>query len=490
MADLLLGIDVGTSFVKAALCTPAGEIIAQAEEGYPTHHPQPGWAEQDPQDWWRGVVAATHKVMHGVDGPVAAIAVSGQGCAVTLIDDAGELLHPAIIWMDSRSEPQCDQLRADCADEILRLNGKAPAPYNADPVLMWLQEHRPSVIDNAQCSLTTTGYVNFRLTGEPVMNLSDASLLFAFDLAAERWSDELIQRFGLPAKLYPELAGSTEIIGALTADAARELGLPSGISVIAGGEDTPSAGLASGAVRPGMAFLSLGTAGTLYVPEARPLVDPRLLAFLHVLPGQYLIGGSMAAIGAALVWCRRLLDESMDYATLIELAAQSELGAGRLLFLPYLSGELQPINDGNARGIFFGLSMSTGRAEMVRAVLEGTAFAIAHNLEIAEEIGVPIAELRASGGPTRSPLWCQIIADVSGKQLRVLADNVGAPVGNALLAGVGVGLINDIAAVAEKSVKIAHTYEPNPAHYQEYRRLFGIYKALYPRVKDLYAELA
>jgi xylulokinase len=392
--------------------------------------------------------------------------------------------------MDSRAEPQCARLRAECAAQILQINGKAPAPYNADPVLMWLQEHRPGLIEAAQCSLTTTGYVNYKLTGRPITNVSDASILFAYDLAQGGWSQALIGAFGLPAHLYPEVAPCAQVIGALTPMAAAELGLPPGIPVVGGGEDTSSAGLALGAVQPGTAFLSLGTAGTLYATESQPAVHPQLLTFQHVLPQQYLVGGSMGAIGAALAWLRTALGYSGDHAALIDLAAASEPGAGSLIFLPYLNGELQPINDGYARGVFFGLSMHTGKAELVRAVLEGAAFAIAQNLEFAELLSSPISEIRATGGPTRSALWCQIIADVCNRPLRVLGEEAGAPLGNALLAGAGVGVIADLAATACRATPSTQRYLPDAARHATYGRLFVIYKQLYPQLKDLYVELA
>ncbi len=490
MAALLLGIDVGTSVVKAVVATPQGEVRAQAQAAYATHHPRPGWAEQEPQEWWRAVVEVTRAATVGCEAQIAAIGVSGQGCAVTLIDRAGEVLHPAIIWMDTRAEPQCEVLRDTCSAAILRINGKSPAPYNADPVLLWLQEHLPSVLAAARCSLTTTGYINFRLTGRPVLNPSDASILFAFDLAQGQWSQKLIESFGLPRRLYPEVAPCAQVIGGLTAEAASALGLPAGTPVVAGGEDTSSAGLAAGACTPGVAFLSLGTAGTLYVTQARPLVHPRLLTFLHVLPGQYLVGGSMAAIGASLAWLRGLLGPELSYDQLTELAAQSAPGAGHTLFLPYLSGELQPINDGYARGLFFGLSMSTGRAEMARAVLEGTALAMAHNLEYAETLSAPIAEIRAIGGPTRSTLWCQIIADVCGRPLLVMHDEGGAPLGDALLAGAGVGLVPNLATAVQAAATPRHTYHPDAARHELYKRLFVTYKELYPRINDLSARLA
>lgn len=493
MTDLLLGIDIGTTNVKAVLATPEGWIIAQAHAEYPTHHPKPGWAEQNPADWWRGAVEVTRTVLAGAPArpeQVVGIGVSGQGCAVTLIDDAGEAVRPAIIWMDTRSEPQCEHLRACCQTEILRRNGKQPAPYNADPVLLWLQEHEPDSIALAQTSLTTTGYLNFKLTGTPVENVSDASILFAFDLAAGTWSTELIDAFGLPRHLYPEIAPCGQVIGHLTPGAAAELGLRPGVPVVAGGEDTSSAGLAIGVTQPGQALLSLGTAGTIYIVENKPIVHPQLLAFLHVLPGQTLLGGSMAAVGAGLDWIRKLFGAEFDYVRLGEMARQSPPGAGGVIFLPYLSGELQPINDGHARGVFFGLSMSTTPAHMVRAVMEGAAFAIAHNIDIAREAGSTLTELRAVGGPTQSELWCRIIANVTGYPLTVLADNAGAPLGNALLAAAGIGLISDPAATARKVARVTRQFDPNPKFRQRYVEMFPIYRQLYPQLKTQFAALA
>jgi xylulokinase len=260
--------------------------------------------------------------------------------------------------------------------------------------------------------------------------------------------------------------------------------------VVAGGADTSSSGLACGAVGVGQTYLSLGTAGTIYTPIDAARVHPQLLTFLHVLSGRYLLGGSMVALGGSLAWCRQLLDPSLTFEALIALAEDSRPGAGQLLFLPYLSGELQPINDGYARGMFFGLSLSTQKADMVRAVLEGTAFAIAHNLAIIEAMDIPVAEIRAIGGPTRSALWCQIIADVTGRPLNVMAGDDGAPLGNAILAAKGAGLIDDPAQAALQAARIQRTYEPHPARRPLYQNLFEIYCALYPQLKDQAARLS
>lgn len=491
---LLLGIDIGTTNVKAVLATPEGRVVAADQYRYPTHHPRPGWAEQNASDWWEGTVHTVRNTLRAAQvrpGEVAGIAISGQGCAVTLIDAHGQVLRPAIIWQDARSEPQCDALRHQCKDLILARNGKQPAPYNADPTLMWLAQHEPDIVQAAQYSLTSTAYITYRLTHQAVMNISDASILFGFDLQTGSWSDELINCFGVPRYLYPPVVPCDQIIGQLTQEAAQQLGLEAGIPVVAGGEDTSSAGLAMGVVAPGQALLSLGTAGTLYVVQETLHVHPALLAFSHVLPGEILLGGSMVAIGGALNACREWLgfgDSSFD--TMIEVAAACEPGAGNLIFLPYLSGELQPINDGNARGVFFGLSLSTSRAQIVRAVLEGTAFAIAHNIRLAAEVGTPINEIRSVGGPTKSPLWCQIIADVTGYPLAIMQHDGGAPLGNALLAASGVGLIQDLAGTAAANATIAHLYQPREAHRAHYKRLFEVYQSLYGSLAKSYAALA
>ena len=490
MEDLLLGLDIGTSHIKGVLSTPYGQIVAHASVDYPTYYPKPGWAEQYPQDWWYGVIKIVHTLTSQVKGVVAGIGVSGQGCGVTLIDAKGQVIRPAIIWMDSRSEPQCERLRQCCNAEILVRNGKMPAPYNADPVIMWLIENEPASIEAAETSLTTTAYVNYCLTGQKVANLSDASILMAFDLAEQNWSKDLIESFEIPERFYPSLAPCDQVIGSLTPSAAAELGLQAGIPVVAGGEDTSSAGLAIGAVRTGQTYLSLGTAGTIYVPVDKRSVHPQLLTFLHVLTGQYLLGGSMVALGGSLAWCRNLLDPHMTFENLIEIASQSEPGSGRLVFLPYLSGELQPINDGNARGLMFGLSMSTEKADLVHAVLEGTAFAIAHNLSMIESLDIPIHEIRAIGRPTRSALWCQIIADVTNRPLSILADYGGAPLGDALLAAKGAGLIRDPAETALKAARIERFYEPDPKVRQRYQDLFEIYLQLYTQVKGQYVQLS
>lgn len=492
VGGVFLGIDVGTSSTKIVAATAEGRVLGSARSHYGTAYPRPGWAEQSPEDWWGSVVSAMRALLSqgtveaaGVSG----IGVSGQGCAVTLLDAKGTVLRPAIIWMDSRSEPQCRWLREHWGDLILQLNGKQPAPYNADPALMWLAQHEADVVERAQVSLTTTGYINYRLTAQAITNVSDASILFAYDLGEGGWSEALIEAFGLPRRLYPRIAGCSEVIGGLTDEAAAALGLLPGTPVVGGGEDTSSAGLAMGVVDDGQALLSLGTAGTVYVARRERTVHPRLLAFHHVVEGRTLLGGSMGSVGGALAWFQEVVAPQVRPEDVVALAERSPPGAGGVIFLPYLSGELQPINDGNARGVFFGLSRATGTADLARAVLEGTAFAVAHNLAVAGEIGVRANELRAVGGPTRSPLWCQIMADVTGVPLSVMPDDAGAPLGDALLAAIGIAQERDAGPAAAPPAPVGKQFVPSADRHDLYQQRLGVYTELYPRLQELFGAL-
>ncbi|MBX3083577.1 MAG: xylulokinase [Anaerolineae bacterium] len=492
MTPLLLGIDVGTSNVKALLTTPEGAIIAQASEPLPLLTPRPGWVEQDPTAWWRATCAVIQRVVQQANlsaDHIAGVGISGQGCAATLLDQHGDPIRPAIIWMDARSGAECEAMHARAGNAILAINGKQPAPYNFDPKLIWMMQHEPEHIERACHCLTTTGYINFRLTGEPVLNVSDASIPFAFDQASCDWSETLIEAFGIPRHLYPRVARCQDIIGQVTPAAAAATGLRVGTPVIAGGEDTSAAGMSVGVVRPGQAMLSLGTGGSIYIAQSSPIAHPQLLTFAHVLQHQWFVGGTIVAFGASLAWCRDLLGHT-DYNAMTALASECQAGAHGLLFLPYLSGELQPINDGNARGVFFGLSLTTHQPQLIRAVMEGVAFSMAHNILVATEVGATSTELRAVGGPTKSPLWCQIIADICRQPLVVLANSAGAPLGDALLASAALGLIPDAGEAAAKVAEVAHIYQPDPATAEVYDRLFMVYRQLYPQLKHSFAAVA
>mgnify|MGYP001770928579 FL=1 len=490
MEAILLGIDIGTTNIKALLATSSGAVLHQVSVAYPTQLTEDGGAEQSPMDWWKGVVVATRTAVEesGVSPKsIQGIGVSGQGCAVTLIDSFGRVIRPAIIWMDTRSQAQSEWLEEQLGTKIRQISGKAPAPYNAEPSLLWLKTHELSNFEQAAVSLTSTAFVTFKLTGKIVANHSDASILLAYDLSGRCWSQELISSFGLSTDLFPPLAESCEVVGSLQAEAAAQLSLPEGIPVVAGGEDTSSAALALGVVEAGQVALSLGTAGTIYAVSDRPMTHPDLLTFAHVLPNVYLVGGSTSAMGAAIRWATELLNLS-DTEALETLAAQAPVGSSGLIFLPYLSGELQPINDGKAKGVFFGLSQATRQREVARAVLEGTVYALAHNLRLIQSMGLKVCEIKATGGPARSALWCQIAADVMGIEVKVCTD-LGAPLGNALLAAEGVGLIKCAASTAAQLSRVERVYYPNSTNTRLYRGLMEIYRGLYPALRVSFSQL-
>ena len=328
------------------------------------------------------------------------------------------------------------------------------------------------------------------------MNHSDAGILLAYDLTRRAWSQEAMDLMGITPSVYCELAPCHEVIGSVAQDAAQATGLRAGTPVVAGGEDTSSAGLAMGVTSSDTAQLSLGSASTVNVPLACPSTDPRLLAFPHVIEGLTLLGGSMIGGGNAMIWIAGVVAHDGGTVSterlgqLAEEASQVAPGSDGLIFLPYLAGELQPINDGYARGAFLGRDLSKGRGHLIRAVMEGTAFAVEHNLSITRLLGAKIQMLHAVGGPTRSKLWCQIIADVTGLPLQVMQERGGAALGDAILAAWGAGLIASPESMQRVHAAAGQRYIPHPANHRRYEELVAIYKDVYPRLKDLFPRLA
>jgi xylulokinase len=405
--DLVLGIDVGTGTTKVVLADVHGAVLWQSSSGYGYQCPHPGYAEQNPSDWWHAVCRSTQSLFRenpGCQSRVAAVGVSGQGVAAVLLDRKGAVLRPAILWLDRRSAADAEQLKLTHGHAIAAISGKQPGSYNFEPKLRWIQRHEPEVWSRTWKALTTTSFITYKLTGNPAVNHSDGGICLGYDLTARRWSADLLELMGLPVSIYGDLADSDTIVGTITEDAAAQTGIPFGVPVVAGGEDTSSAGLAMGVFTSETAQLSLGTANTVNVPVDHAAVHPELLSFPHVLRNITLIGGSTSSGGLAVQWITKVLggnsctNEQVNQLT--EEASRFEPGAGGLIFLPYLAGELQPINDGFARGVFFGLDAEMGREHLTRAVLEGTAMAIEHNLSVAREVGVaPIRLVAVGGGP-------------------------------------------------------------------------------------------
>lgn len=490
--DLALGIDVGTGATKAVLADSRGHVLWQAASSYRYSSPRPQWAEQNPFDWWTALCECTRVLFDAhpeAANRVAAVGVSGQGVGAVAIDWSGAVLRPAILWLDQRCAADARDLQNQHGEQIARVSGKLPASYNFELKLRWIRTNEPQVWARVWKFLTPTAFITFRLSGTSVTNHSDAGICLGYDLAERRWSAELLDLLGLPNDVFCELAECTDTVGTVTPEAASETGIPAGIPVVAGGEDTSSAGLAMGVFTSDTGQLSLGTASTVYVPAARTTLHPHLLAFPHVLPDLNLIGGSMSSGGLSIDWLRKIFhgNRSADDLQLLNEAAQLSPAADGLIFLPYLAGELQPIHDGFARGVFFGLTAEMGRAHLLRAVLEGLAFAIQHNLSIARTVDVVPRRLLAVGGPARNTVLCQIIADVTGIPVQVMDDKGGAALGSALLAAAGAR----IATLREMQAAHAHPqgcFNPVSSNADAYEEAWRTYADLYPRLKDLFAR--
>ena len=458
-----IGVDVGTGSAKAVVFEPSRGVLGRGAAGYPVDTPRPGWAEQDPRQWWSGVARAIRAAV--ADAGVAprdvdALAVSGQGAAVVLVDERGEPLRPALIHLDQRAAREAEALAgAEFGRVVRRVSGNAVGAWNAGAKLVWLRGHEPDRVDHASGVTSAAGFVLRRLTGRLVQSTSDAGISDLFDMRSRDWARELVDAVQLRAEQLPEVAPATAEVGRLAPAAAAATGLPESVRVLAGGEDTSSAALAAGVVAVGEAYLSLGTAGVVGVAVDGGTTDePRLLSFPHVRERIDLLSGSMSSAGGALTWWSGVTDRSPA-----ELLAEAEAEPGRgaqsdVAFLPYLAGELHPINDPDARGLFSGLSLASSRADMTRAIVEGSASAVAHNVEVASTAGGPPQRLSATGGPTRSALWMQAVSDATGLPVEVVGDD-GAAVGDAMIAASRTDA--DLEQIARAHRHVSQRYEPD-----------------------------
>ncbi len=502
-ATHLLGIDAGTTGLKAVLAHADGTLLAQASQEYGTSFEHPNWAEQDPEQWWRACCAVVPQVLAaaGVSASdIAAIGVSGQGIGAVPVDAGGAPLRPAIIWLDRRSDAQCRALAERVGEaDITRINGgRIDSSYFA-PKWLWVKEHEPEVYRQTAAVLQSNGYVGMRLTGARRMDVSSGPMTLFFDSAKLAYSEALADRMGLDLAHMPPLAACDEVIGHVTRSAAREAGLAEGTPVIAGSIDGTAAAVEGGLLADGDAVEMTGQSTVVLVCSSRPYLGRDLISLVHGVPGKYLAVGASSAGGGSLRWWRDALADAErergkqagrdPFQLLDELAAASPPGANRLVFLPYMFGERSPIWDGAARGVFFGLSLSTTKADMVRAILEGAAYGLRHNVEAAASAGFAVSGMGCVGGGARSALWNQIKADVLGKPVRQLRAGLGAAMGDIMMAGVGVGVYRDFAEARAAVYAVQCDFLPNPANRQIYDDLYGVFLGLYPALKERFAEL-
>ena len=502
---LLLGMDIGTSGSKAVLIDEDGAVLASATGDYPMYTPRPLWAEQDPRDWWTATVSAIRQVLQtsgAKSEDVAGVGLTGQMHGLVLLDEAGEVLRPCIMWNDQRTGPQCDEITHRLGlPRLLELIANPVLPGFTAPKIVWVRENEPEVYSRAAHVLLPKDYVRYRLTGEYATEVSDASGTALLDVRNRRWSNEMLSALDIPPAWLPECYESTVPSANISRQAAEEMGLRVGTPVVGGGGDQAAGGVGSGIVRQGVISVTLGTSGVVFAATEKFLLEPegRLHAFCHAVPGRWHLMGVMLSAAGSLRWLRdaiageelaRSAAEGSDvYDLLCEEAGMAPAGSEGLVFLPYLSGERTPYPDPDARGVFFGLTLRHGKAHMVRSVLEGVAYGLRDSLELMRDMGVEIAQVRASGGGARSSLWRQILADVFDSEIVLTNVTEGAAYGAALIAGAGTGIYRDVDEACERTIRVTDRVEPGPAAaiYNDY---YPIYRSLYPRLAPEFKEVS
>ena len=477
---MYLGLDLGTSSVKAALFDADQRLIAQASQPLQVSRPHPGWSEQDPEAWWRATEAAVDAVaaqasLAGLRG----IGLSGQMHGAVLLDAGDRVMRPAILWNDGRAGAECAALEA-AFPRLREVAGNIAMAGFTAPKLAWVARHEPAIFEHVSTVLLPKDYLRFRLTGHHVSEMSDASGTLWLDVAARDWSDDLLEATGLNRGQMPRLVEGSETSGELRPQLARRWGATGPVAVAGGAGDNAAAACGVGVVTPGSAFVSLGTSGVLFVSNARfsPNTDGAVHAFCHAIPGTWHQMGVILAAADSLEWLSRIAGRpARDLAGAVRLDRPSEV-----TFLPYLSGERTPHNDPGARGAFVGLSQSDGPEDLAQAVMEGVAYAFADCQRVLAAAGTDFADALVVGGGSRSETWLRIIASVLDRPLRLAADSdIGAALGAARLALCAAeGADPTQVCAAPPTVKVV---EPDPALVEAYRDGYARYRALYPAIR-------
>ncbi len=502
----LLGLDIGTSGIKALLVREDGRLAASHLEENPSASPKPGWSEQEPADLWKNTVRAIQGVLarEGISGEdVRAVGLSGQMHSSVFLDEHMRVIRPAILWNDTRTAEQCREMEDRVGSQRLRQVAANPAldGFTA-PKVLWLRRHEPDNFSRLRHLVLPKDYIRWLLTGELNMEISDAAGTLLLDVRAGQWSQEICSALDLPMSILPKLLQSSEVAGGITADMAAETGLKAGTPVVGGGADNACGAVGSGVVKPGRAMISLGTSGVMlaHLQQPRILEQGTVHMFRSAVLDEFYMMGVVLSAGLSYGWLRdtiggpeRIVAEALGsdpYTLLSEEAARSTPGSRGLVFLPYLTGERTPHGDPQARGVFFGLDPSHGRGDMVRSVLEGTAFAFRDCLGLLRAAGWQGTTARIIGGGARSPLWRSIIASTTQVTVETINIDEGPAFGAALLAGVGVGSFSNVGEAADSFVSITGTVEPNPQWMTVYDEYYQLYTELYPALKGSYSRLA
>ena len=477
MSGPLFGLDVGTSGVKGLALDRAGAVVGLAEAGYVLSTPRPGWAEQDPNDWWQATQSVLDRLADLAGAP-AGIGLSGQMHGLVALDAQDKVLRPAILWNDQRTAAECRQIEHTLGlERLISLTGNRALPGFTAPKLIWLRSNEPDVYAQIARVLLPKDYVRLRLCGEHATDVSDASGTLLLDVAGRRWSEEVLSALELDPAWLPRVLESPVVSG-LTSD---------GVPVAAGGGDQAAGALGVGVTRPGPVSVALGTSGVVFAAADEFQADPggRVHSFCHAVPGAWHVMGVMLSAAGSLAWLRDAIGSGVPYDALLAGAENWGPGTEGLVFLPYLAGERTPHVDPDARGAFVGLGLRHDRAALVRAVLEGVAFGLRDSLDLVAELAIKPTLGRVSGGGARSELWLRILASVLELPLQRVAVDEGAAFGAAILGGVAAGVWPDVHAAVSATVRPRECVEPVPQWIEEYRHRRQYFRSLYPALAAL-----
>ncbi len=496
----LLGIDVGTGGTRALILDDSGTVLGSATADHaPFASPHTGWAEQDPDDWWRACRQAVPRALEaaGVDArSIAAVGLTGQMHGATLLDADGVVVRPALIWCDQRTQAECDALTEQIgAGRLIELTSNPALTGFTLPKLLWVRNTEPDAWSRVRHVLLPKDYIRYKLTGRLATDVADASGTLLFDVARRQWSDDMLRATGIDAALLPEAFEGPQVTGAITAAGAEATGLVAGTPVVAGGGDQAAGAVGMGIVEPGLVSATIGTSGVVFAATDRPALDPkgRVHTFCHAVPGRWHVMGVTQAAGLSLRWFRDRFgsgaaDGRDSYERLTDEALAAPPGADGVLWAPYLMGERTPHLDADARAALVGLAASHTRGHIVRAILEGVAFSLRDSFGILQEMQVPVEAVRLGGGGARSPLWRQIQADVYGMSVQTVAAEEGAAYGAAVLAGVGAGLWADVDAACGRVVRVTSEVAPGDGR-AALERQYRAFRALYPALRAIRAAV-
>lgn len=502
----LLGIDIGTSGTKAVLFDVYGNIVASNTQEYLLYQPNNGWAEQNPDDWWKATVTSIQNVLNKSrinSSDIKGIGLTGQMHGAVLLDENYSVLRKAIIWCDQRSTQECSEITALVgAKRLIEITANPALTGFTASKILWVKNNEPTIFEKVRKILLPKDYIRFCLTGEFATEVSDASGMQLLDVPNRCWSDEVLTKLGIEKNMLGKVYESQEVTGAITSKVAELTGLKAGTPVVGGAGDQAAGAVGNGIVKKGVISSTIGTSGVVFAHSDKVSIDPegRVHTFCHAVPNTWHIMGVTQGAGLSLQWFRNnLCHEEISSAQLMNIdvyeilgsaAALSTVGANGLVYLPYLMGERTPHLDPDCRGVFFGLSARHDKRDMLRSIMEGVAFSLKNCLDIIQNMGVDINEIRASGGGGKSELWRQIQADLFGRAISTVNSSEGPAFGAALLAGVGAGLYKNVAEACDTTVKVVTTQPYNETNYQVYSKYYNLYNSLYYSLKDGFKALA